>query len=512
MLPVLTPAESAALDRAGAERGLSIDALMEAAGRAVARAVADVAGGTYGRRVVVVCGKGNNGGDGLVAARYLDRWGCRAVAVLGAPRDELRAPTVTNLRRFIGQGGVCVPYSADRLARELERADIAVDAIFGTGFSGEPSGDMAAAITLLNRARAGVVAVDVPSGVEGETGAIRGEAVRAELTVTFGTWKPGLLFFPGASRAGEVIVADIGFDRDMIDTDLWLVEAEDVARLLPARLADGHKRSSGVVLVVAGSRSMTGAAALAAMAAYRAGAGLVTLAAPECIVPVLEAVLTEATFLPLAQTEEGTIAAEAWPSLEGRLRTVDAVAAGPGLTANEATAGVARRLLAESPAPLVLDADGLNAFAGREEELRRRSAGVVLTPHLGEFERLTRVASKDVLQDRVGHIRKFAAAWDCTVLLKGTRTLVGEPGGRVRVNPTGSSALSTGGTGDVLTGALAAFLARGLSPADAAVAAAYVHGAAGRLAGEDLGEGAVASDVMERLPKAIDMVRGEGAQ
>jgi NAD(P)H-hydrate epimerase len=257
---------------------------------------------------------------------------------------------------------------------------------------------------------------------------------------------------------------------------------------------------------------MTGAAVLCASAAYGAGAGLVMLAVPEGILPVVETAVTEATFLPLPETPEGTIAEEAWSTLEERLGSVDAVAIGPGLTINPQTAALVRRLVASSPVPLVLDADGLGAFSGRGGELADRVSEMVVTPHAGEFGRLVGLSPAEVLEDRVGHARKAAAEFRCAVLLKGSRTVVAEPDGRVRVNPTGGPYLATAGTGDVLTGAIAAFLARGLRPADAAVLAAYAHGAAGRLAAVERGEGTVASDVLDALPGALASLRAREEQ
>jgi NAD(P)H-hydrate epimerase len=511
VIPILTPAESAELDRESAARGVTVGQLMENAGRAVARAAVAVAGGAYGRRAVVVCGKGNNGGDGLAAARHLERSGMGVRVILLADPSELRGEPEANLRRYAAAGGVWQRYSDGRLGREAGRADVVVDAIFGTGFRGAPEGDFARAVELINDAGGSVVAVDIPSGVEGETGLVRGDAVYAEATVTFGGLKPGLVFHPGAGHAGEVEVADIGFPPDLVRSDLWLMEAEDAAGLLPSRSPESHKRASGVVLVVAGSRSMTGAAALTAGAAYRAGAGLVTLAVPEGILPVVEAAVAEAIFLPLPETADGTVAEEAWPVLLPRLAGVQAVAVGPGLTTNPSTSELVRRMVADSPVPLVLDADGLNAFAGRGSLLAERGSDAVITPHAGEFGRLTGLSSNEVLEDRVGHARKAAAEFRCAVLLKGSRTVVAEPGGRVRVNPTGGPYLATGGTGDVLTGAVAAFLARGLPPADAAVLAAYVHGVAGRLAGTELGEGTVAPDVLARLPRAVALLSREAS-
>jgi ADP-dependent NAD(P)H-hydrate dehydratase / NAD(P)H-hydrate epimerase len=508
MIPILTPEESAALDRESEARGVTTERLMENAGRAVARAATLLAGGTYGRRAVVVCGKGNNGGDGLVAARHLAREGMGAAVLLLADPSELRGPTAAGFRRHVDAGGRWRRATRDGLARELGRADIVIDAIFGTGFRGRPEGEHAAAIDAVNGADLPVVAVDIPSGVDGSSGTVRGSAVDATVTVTFGALKPGLVFHPGATRAGLVSLADIGFPPDLVLSDFALVERGDVAALLPEREADTHKRSTGVLLVVAGSRAMTGAAVLVARAATRAGAGLVTLAVPEGILPVVEAAVAEATFVPLPETPNGTVAAAALPVLRERLEGANALAAGPGMTAEPETAELIRSLVVESSIPVVLDADGLNAFAGRTATLAARRAEAVLTPHAGEFARLTGISAKELPEDRAGNARKAAAEFGCTVLLKGSRTLVAEPSGRVRVNPTGGSYLATAGTGDVLTGTIAAFLAQGVGPADSAVAGAYVHGLAGRLAAEGAAGRIVASDVVSNLPGALAEVLG----
>ncbi len=506
MKPVLTPAESAALDRASAERGVSVDFLMERAGRAVARAAVEVAGGAYGRRAVVVCGKGNNGGDGLVAARYLSRWGMHAVAVLLADGDVYRDAAAANLRRA-RRAGVAIR-GADGLMRELDRGAVVVDGIVGTGFRGVPEGLVGEAIEAFAGAPSPVVAVDIASGVDGTTGAVAGVAVDATVTVTFGSLKPGHLLQPGAGHAGIVEVADIGFPPDLVASDLLLVERADVAAMLPRRDPESHKRSSGIVLVVGGSRTMTGAVRLMAGAAYRAGAGLVQVAVPEGIVPVVQAGLTEATFVALPQTPEGTVSEAAVDALRDRLQVVDAVAVGPGLGRTDETLAFVRALVEATPVPAVVDADGLTAFARRVDELAKLDAAdLVLTPHAGEFARL---AGADVGADRVASVRSLASESGTTVLLKGNPTLVAEPGGRVHVNATGGPVLATAGTGDVLTGVIAAFLARGLVPADAAWAGAYVHGLAGDLAGARLGEGATSLDVRDHVPAAVLALREAG--
>jgi hydroxyethylthiazole kinase-like uncharacterized protein yjeF len=504
MKPVLTPEEAGALDRETQARGVPAEALMERAGRAGARAARELAGGAYGRRAVVVCGKGNNGGDGLVAARHLAGWGVRTSVVLLEAAGELREPAASNARRLAETPDVRVRMFDERgLERELSRADVAVDAVFGTGFRGMPEDEWASAIASLNGAGAPVVAVDIPSGVNGGTGAVEGEAVRADLTVTFGAPKLGAVLMPGAERAGIVRVADIGFPEDLLAGRAWLTEPADVAAWLPSRDADSHKRASGVLVVVAGSRAMTGAARLIALAAGRIGAGLVTVAAPEGATPTIQAGLTEPTFLPLPETDRGAVAREAVEPLLETLEGADAVAIGPGLTTEEATAGFVREVVRRSPAPLVLDADGLNAFTGDGAGLRGRRADAVLTPHAGEFARLTGVKPRDLDADRPRHVRALASQSNAVALLKGSRTVIAEPGGRLLVNVTGSPVLATAGTGDVLTGTIGGLLARGVGPAEAAAAGAYLHGLAGLFAGRDLGEGVLAGDVLAHLPEAV---------
>ena len=509
MRPVLTPEEAATLDRDTQARGVEADVLMERAGRAVARAARDLAGGSYGRRAVVVCGKGNNGGDGLVAARHLGRWGVRTTVVLLEDPRELREPAATNAGRLDEVPGIRVrTFHHGGLQRELARADVAVDAIFGTGFRGMPEDDWAAAIASLNEADSPIVAVDIASGVNGTTGVVEGEAVRARLTVTFGAVKLGAVLMPGAEHSGVVRVVDIGFPDELLRARAWLTEPSDVAAWLPGRDPDTHKRASGVLVVVAGSRAMTGAARLIALAAGRVGTGLIVVAAPEGAMPQIQSGLTEPTFLPLPQTAEGTVAADAVAPLLERLDAADALAIGPGLTTNDPTVAFVRETVRRSPVPLVLDADGLNAFTGDGGALRDRQADAVLTPHVGEFARLTGVKPRDLDADRPAQVRALAEQTGAVALLKGSRTLIAQPGGRLFVNVTGSPALATAGTGDVLTGMIGGLVARGVSPPESAAAAAYLHGLAGVFAGRDLGEGALAGDVLERIPEALAQVEG----
>ncbi len=482
MKPILTPAEAIELDRATQAGGLTQATLMGRAGFAVARAILDVTGGAYGRRAVVLRGRGNNGGDGELAAEHLRRWGMR-VAVLPVP----------------GSG-------ASAIARELDRADVAVDAIVGTGFRGVAEGDMAAAIDALNAAPCPVVAVDIPSGVDGATGSVSGPAVTAILTVTFGAPKAGTVLMPGAELAGDLRVVDIGFPDELVPLMTGLTEPADVDAAIGERETDAHKKASGVVLVVAGSRAMTGAARLVAGAAQRVGAGYVVVAAPASALGVILSGAPEAVGLPLTETDEGTVAAQALETVLERAAGANAVALGPGLSRHPRTASFVRQLVRESPAPVVLDADGLNAFAGEAAALADRKADAVLTPHLGELARLGVEWT-----DRLATARQLASTVQAVALVKGTRSVIAEPSGLARINPTGTPVLATAGTGDVLTGTIAGLLARGLAAYDAAWAGAYLHGLAGVLAGGDLGEGTVAGDVADRLPEALATVRRQAS-
>jgi NAD(P)H-hydrate epimerase len=508
MKPVLSPEEATALDRAAQQQGVAVELLMERAGRAVARACRDLLGGVYGRRVLVVVGKGNNGGDGLVAARHLSVWGARVSVLAVEPLVDPREPTATHLRRLAEEAGLEPrAVTAAGLAREVSRADLVVDAIFGTGFRGVPDDVWAETIETVDRSRAPVVSVDIPSGVNGLTGAVDGVAVHADLTVTFGAAKIGAVVLPGASYAGDLRVADIGFPEGTLSPTTWVSEPADVVGAMPVRPVDSHKRASGVLVVVAGSRGMTGAVRLIAGAAGRIGAGLVVVAVPQGILPVVQSSIVEATFLPLPETAAGTISPAALAPVLEALGRAHALAVGPGLTTNEETGTFIRDLVRSAPVPIVLDADGLNAFAGRPADLRSRKAPLVITPHAGEFERLTGISPRHLAEDRLRFTRLLAGDTRAVAVLKGSRTIVADPDGTATVNPTGGPVLATAGTGDVLTGTIGGLLARGVGPFEAAAAGVYVHGVAGTLAGRAGAEGTLAGDVVESLPGAVAEIR-----
>jgi ADP-dependent NAD(P)H-hydrate dehydratase / NAD(P)H-hydrate epimerase len=502
--PLLTPDDARALDAATQAAGIPAAVLMERAGMEVARACLDLLGGAYGRRVVVACGKGNNGGDGFVTARHLARAGVR-VSLFA---DEPSGLAAEMRDRLVRETDVAVrPLERDAMSRSLERADLAVDGIAGTGLRGAPDTAWAAAIDTLNTSGVPIVAIDIPSGVDGATGAAPGAAIRAELTVTFGAPKVGAVLLPGAEHAGAIQVVDIGFDDDAMRPSAWLTEPDDVASVLPQRPLDGQKRTSGTVVVVAGSRKMTGAARLVARAAMRIGAGYVIVALPASILQVVQTDLTEAVFLPVAETPDGSISPDAVDAVIDAASGAHAVAIGPGLSRDPATVSFVREVVRTSPVPLVVDADGLNAFASDAGAIADRKAEAVLTPHGGE---LARLLGREPSVDRIADARSLADVSHAVALVKGTRTVVVDQAGAAHVNPTGSTALATAGTGDVLTGTIGGLLARGVDPSAAAWAGAYLHGLAGIAAGERTGDGTVAGDVADLLPDAMARVMEAG--
>ncbi len=468
MQPVLTPAEMADADRRTVAAGTPVDVLMDRAGRAVAWAVRRQLDGVYGRRGVVVCGKGNNGGDGLVAARVLAGWGLRADIV------ELAAPLAAN--------------DFDRV---FTRADVLIDAMYGTGFAGTLDG-MAAEVAARST-ELPTIAVDIPSGIDGHTGARAGIAVSATTTVTFAARKPGLLFEPGHTHAGHVVVADIGIETGT--PGVGVLEARDVTEWLDAtdRPADTNKWRAGV-FVVGGSGGMTGAPLFVSHAAMRTGAGIVWCGVPGTATAAA-ASGTEVITRALPATPDGALDSLG-PTAEA-LNRFQVLAVGPGLGTAEPTRAAVRELVTTATTPLVLDADGLNAFAGTPEALQARPGPTVLTPHDGEYQRLV---GDPVGPDRLEAARLLARVSGCVTLLKGPATVIAEPAGRTAVNPTGGSELATAGSGDVLTGIISGMLARGMGPFEAAAAGAYVHGRAGDVAGHT---GLIASDLIAALPRTL---------
>jgi len=498
--PLVSAAEMRALDRHTIETlGVPSALLMELAGAAVACETEALR--SNDAPVWVFCGAGSNGGDGLVAARLLQLRGVPVKIVAIEDPASWRGDAAANWKRAHAAG---VPLAGAR-ARP-EPGAVLVDAIFGTGLSRDVEGAAAAAIRRLREARPAcrVVAVDLPSGLDADTGQPRGDAVAADVTVTIGLPKLALALEPGRSLAGRVVVARIGIADEApgvaARAELWTRAA--AAQRLPARPRDGHKGRFGHVLVVAGSEGKTGAATLAALGAARAGAGLVTIAHPAGL--VLAGAAAELMTAPVPAAAGGSFGRAAEKAVLELAAARDVVALGPGVGRGEETRAFVRRTSRELANPLVLDADGLVAFAEALGELRARRAATVLTPHPGEAALLLGSSPAEVNRDRLAAARRLAAESGACVALKGAATVIAGPDGYATVNPTGGPALSAGGTGDVLTGVIAGLLAQGVAPRDAAALGVYLHGAAAdRLAAGRGDAGLLASEVAGALPDAL---------
>jgi ADP-dependent NAD(P)H-hydrate dehydratase / NAD(P)H-hydrate epimerase len=516
MLPVFTADEMRRVDqRAIRDLGIPGPTLMENAGRGAAErilaALASLELGRRGVRVAIVSGKGGNGGDGFVVARWLKRAGQRVQVFLVATPDDLRGDAALKYRDM-ERAGIRAQVVRDDalLERALAGADLVVDALLGTGARGAPTPAIAQAIERINAAGRPVVALDIPSGLSADGTPPDGPVVRASLTTTFAGIKRGLIVGNGPDFAGRVEVVDIGVPPAEVGRGIntFVLQAADVARHFPSRARQGHKGDYGHLLVVAGSVGKTGAAALAARAAMRAGAGLVTVATARSAQPVVAALLLEAMSEPLVETVAGSLALKARDRLLDLAERRDALAIGPGLGLDDETQALARTVVFESRQPCVVDADALTALAGHLEGLRAAPAARCLTPHPGEMARLLGVSIADVQRDRIRVARQFAAEWGVHVVVKGAASVIGTPDGTVLLNPTGNPGMASGGTGDVLTGILGAFLARGLPPTDAVASAVYLHGLAGDIAAARQGEESlIAGDVVEALPAAFAALR-----
>ena len=493
----LTAAQMREVDRRTIEMGIPGAVLMENAGHRVVELLAEKFAPLAAHRIAVLCGKGNNGGDGMVVARQLfTRFHPRALhVVLFAAPEDLRGDAALNYRML----EVCGCPVLREIPPEAQLATIVVDALLGTGISGPAAGLMLDAIRAINHGfpLAKVVAVDFPSGMPSDSGLPVGEQARADYTVTFTAPKPAQVLPPNCDAVGELHVAPIGSPPALYDDDdsinLAVLQPALFAALLAPRARDGHKGTYGHVLAIAGSRGKTGAAAMCGMAALRAGAGLVTVASDESAIPVIAAHAAELMTEPLDSSRLSSLAAK-----------MDVIAIGPGLGTEPATVAMVRRAFAEFAQPMVVDADALNALAGSDWS----GAGKlrVLTPHPGEMARLSGKTTADIAADRVSAARDLAAAHHVTVVLKGERTLIAFPDGRVWINPTGTPAMGTGGTGDILTGMTAGFLAQFRQQPDLAVAAAvYLHGLSGELGAAALTEKCLnATDLLRYLPAALE--------
>ena len=516
-MKIVTAEEMREIDRITIEKfGIPGSVLMERAGLSVAQRIREL---FEKKKIIVLAGGGNNGGDGIAAARNLHNWGWN-VRVLLMLREDKLSPDCLAQYRMAKQSGVAVEFRNDITEKDLHGA-VVVDALLGTGINKAVTSPMADVIRFLNASGVKVVSVDIPSGMSSDTGQIMGEAVRADVTVTFGLPKIGHILYPGADHAGRLFTEDIGFPGEVLSADSLsaeLLEEKAISLLIPERRRYSHKGDYGHILIVAGSRGKTGAAVMAAYACLRSGAGLVTLGVPETVADIVQARVTEEMVLPLPDTGEGVLSAKALATVREFLdQKADVLAIGPGLTAGKDIADIVRGLLETVTVPMVLDADAVNVLAGKRDLLEKVKAPVVLTPHAGEMARLlkspARTSRKEgeehalrrsIEENRVFISRSFAQETGVYLVLKGAPTLIADPEGKIFINTTGNPGMATAGAGDVLTGMLSACLGQGLNPLDAACAAVYMHGLAGDKAADARGmHSLIASDIIEMIPQAF---------
>ena len=492
--------------------------LMENAGRGVAQVAGGRFGPLRGEHVLIFCGKGNNGGDGFVVARHLLNAGARITIVLLASARELKGDAKTNfdilkrLQKTNSELLSMMPFTKALLSK-LPKARVIIDAIFGTGFSGAVRGTYLTAIEWINRQGVPVLAVDIPSGVDGTTGVVINTAVKATCTATFGLLKTGLLCNQGQDHVGDLDVIDISIPdvvRRSRTLKTYLVEAGDLRSQLPHRPSTAHKYSVGKVFILAGSKGFTGAAYLCATAALRAGTGAVILGTPESVYPILGRRLTETIVTPLPSTGEGSVAQAARRIIEEKLAWADVAVIGPGLSTNAETQDLLVSLLLEYEGRLVIDADALRAIARiGMKHLKRLKSSFVLTPHSGELARLIDIPAKEIEINRIAVAREAASMSRATIVLKGGPTAVGADDGSVFLNSTGNPGMATVGSGDVLAGIVASLWAQGMEGPVAAYCGVYLHGLAGDFARDAYGErSVVAQDLIDKLPAAIKGVEG----
>ncbi len=484
--------------------------LMENAGQSVVEHLQQYYAPLYEKRILIVCGKGNNGGDGFVIARLLVESGSLITVVLLASSTELKGDAAINyqsLAALAEQNKNLVqikPYSK-KLLNSIAQPEIIVDAIFGTGFSGAVRNPAHDVLRWINKQNIPVVAVDIPSGINGTTGVAEAHAIKAAHTVTFAALKTGLLCNAGKELSGEIHLADIGIPNSVgyhKRFKTFLVDSNDVRSALPQRSVHAHKSSVGKIFVLAGSKGMTGAAALTCMAAMRSGAGVVVLGTPESIYPILAGKLTEVMVHPLTSTEQGTVGLAAWNAVKEKLSWADVVVVGPGLSQHPETQKLIVKIVSSYRGKLLLDADGLNACT--TAILRASEAKIILTPHVGEFSRLAKIDSKEIEVHRIDAARNLAKKIKKTVVLKGVPTVTVAQSSEAFLNSTGNPGMATAGSGDVLSGIIAGLWAQGMAQVQAAYIGVFLHGCSGDLAAAKLGERSIiASDLIKYLPAAI---------
>ncbi|NWG04101.1 MAG: NAD(P)H-hydrate dehydratase [Syntrophaceae bacterium] len=513
MMKVATAEQMQELDRKAIETyRIPGVVLMENAGRGASEIICNTFSPIRQKKIAIIAGKGNNGGDGFVIARYLLNQGIFVKVYLLTDPKSLRGDAETNYHIFHRMKGdvISVPSSKDyqKIKRDLEKFDILVDGIFGTGLDAEVRGYYREVIDHLNTLQKPIVAIDIPSGLDANTGKPFGTAIRATLTVTFGLPKIGHLISPGLDYVGKIKVVDIGIPQRLIEEEkipTYLLEEDEIQKWLSIpRQPDTHKGDYGHLLVIAGSVGKTGAAAMACQAALKMGAGLVTLAIPKSLNPIMEMKLTEVMTEPLPETPKQTLSLRAFSSIIRLCENKKAVIIGPGLGLLKETQSLVLKLIRTLDLPIILDADGLTALATQPKTLPTTNRSLILTPHPGEMARLIRSTVKEILEDRIKVSRNFCQSQHVHLILKGHPTLITTPKGEVFINPTGNPGMASGGTGDVLTGMIGGLVCQGFDILTSLQMAVYLHGKAGDEGVKEVGEKSlIATDIIEKIPTLL---------
>ena len=518
MLPIVDAQEMKEMDELATRRyGMPSLLLMEEAGRSVVREIELRFGSMSGKTVLVIAGKGNNGGDGFVAARHAVHRGASVALLLTSPESELRGDAKTNydILKSSASERIQLLRSLNIRARNRGGYDFIIDAIFGTSFHGGVAGRFKPLIEWINGVKgSNVISIDIPSGIEATTGDCRSVAVKADLTVTMALPKIGLYVGRGPEYSGAIAVADIQMPEVLgrgLASQRFLVEENDVVRGLPERPVNAHKHSVGKIFVLAGSKGFSGAALLCAQSAMKSGAGAVVLGIPASVFPAVARRTLEVMPLELPSTKNGAVASSAADLVERKIKWADVALIGPGLSQDPETKGLVARIIVSSRATLVVDADGLNSLAGSLHLLKRRKCDdIILTPHLGEFSRLVALRPSEIESNKIEIARTFARQHRVVLVLKGAPTIVATPRGEIFVNSTGNAGMATAGSGDVLGGIIASLAGQGNSAVEAAVNGVFVHGRAGDLARDAVGEmGMVASDILTRVPLVLKQLQAK---
>src|SRR3989338_142390 len=514
-MKIVTAKEMQEIDRIAIDDyGISGIVLMENAAKGVVASLFKKFPDIKDKKVGIFAGKGNNGGDGLAVARLLTDEDISVTVYLLSKKDMLKGDAKTNLEKAEEMGvKIFEITSLDELEDvkdNILKNDIFIDAIFGTGLTSGVNGYYINVIKFINSSKKFILSIDIPSGLSSDTGEIIGGHINADMTVSLCLPKIGEIIYPAAEYVGDLEVVDIGIPESIIDKEnikVNLIEEKDVIGLLPKRKPDSHKGTYGHLVVIAGSRGKGGAAALSSLSALRAGAGLVTLALPECLNVSFEAAIPEVMTLPLPDTDEGTINESAFDMLIEFLECKSAVLIGPGITTNQSTSSLIKNLIKKISCPMLIDADGLNIATDEIKLLKKKKSPVIVTPHPGEMARLLNTTSKKVQGDRIGAGRRLATKYGIYVILKGARTIIATPDGDVYINPTGNPGMATAGTGDVLSGIIAGFLCQGFSAKDSSILGVYLHGMAGDISASNLSQTAlIASDLIRALPEVIKRI------